>query len=218
MLKTDLHIHSKEDPKDKMKYSVFDVIDKAAKEKFDVIAITYHEKYFDNTKAINYAKEKGILLIPGIEASIKGKEVIIINADKTAENIKTFEELEEYKKENQNCLIIAPHPFYCFSFCLRKKVLKYLSLFDAWEWNSIYLSLINPNKKTNKLAKRYNKPIIANGDIHLLEIMGNTYSLIDADKNIESIVDAIKKNKIEIKTKALSLKQFFKVLFYRDFN
>ena len=77
MLKADLHIHTKEDPvhhKD-IKYTAKQLIDHAANQGYEVIAITCHNKVYYNKKIKEYAKKKGILLIPGIEKTIKRKHV-----------------------------------------------------------------------------------------------------------------------------------------------
>jgi len=41
-LKVDLHLHTQEDPKDKVKYTAKQLIDEAWRQKFDVLAITNH--------------------------------------------------------------------------------------------------------------------------------------------------------------------------------
>ena len=66
MLKADLHIHTKEDPHDNIGYSAKQLIDHAAKLNFDVISITNHDTSSYTEELAEYAKLKGILLIPGI--------------------------------------------------------------------------------------------------------------------------------------------------------
>ena len=79
MLKADLHIHTSEDPKENLAYDARELIDYAKNLGFDVIAITLHEKLFQNRQVFDYAKKKGILLIPGIELRIQGMDVLAYN-------------------------------------------------------------------------------------------------------------------------------------------
>ncbi|MEE9525466.1 MAG: PHP domain-containing protein [Candidatus Woesearchaeota archaeon] len=206
MLKADFHIHTSEDAKDSfIKYSAKDIIRKASKLKFDVIAITNHKKVTYDKKLVDYAKKKGILLIPGIESTIEGNHVLILNATKDAEKVNTFSKLEVYKKNNKDALVIAPHPFYPYKSCLHNDFLKHIDLFDGTEFCHYYTEYFNPyNKKAIKEAKKFNKPLIGTSDVHRLYQFNKTYSLIDADKNTNSVLDALRKNKIKIKTKPLS--------------
>ena len=193
MIKIDLHTHSKEDPLDKMNYSIYDLIDKAVEMKFDAIAITHHNTYFSKHKEYyektkEYAKQKDLIIIPGIETTIENKHVLIYNSKRDIEKIKTFSELREYKKQNPNILIIAPHPFHHTSFCLKNKLIENIDLFDAIELSSFYSKTIKLNEKAISIAKQFNKPLVGNGDIHLLKTMGKTYTLVDSNKNIQSII------------------------------
>jgi predicted metal-dependent phosphoesterase TrpH len=82
--------------------------------------------------------------------------------------------------------------------CLGKDLINNIVLFDAIEWNYFYSKLINPNKKAAKLAKKYNKPIVATSDVHILKHMPRCYSNIKVkNKSIDQILSAIKKNQLE---------------------
>jgi hypothetical protein len=206
MLKAQLHVHCKEDPQDNIDYSAKEVIDEAARNNFDVLSFTCHDKVIHTKELEEYAKRKKILLIPGIERTIEGKHVLIYNiTSKEIENIKTFQDLKKLK----NKLIIAPHPFHYLPACLKDKIIKY-DVFDAWEFSFFYTKLFNPNKKILKLAKKYNKPIVGTSDVHFIEDLNQTFTLIDADKNINSIFNAIKSNKIKVISSPLKLKIFLK--------
>jgi len=218
MLKAELHIHTHEDPQDSffIKHTAKQLIDEAHKQNFDILAFTCHNHvlYFEELQ--NYAKTKNIFLIPGVERTIHGKHVLIYNlTNQEAQNIKSFKDLHQLKqqkqKSNQPFLVVAPHPFYPLPTCLRNLILKYFHLFDAWEYSFFYHQLINPNKKTQKLAQKYHKPLIGNSDIHRLSVLGKTYTLINSEKNLHSIFHAIRNNQVEIKTAPLSLPLLFKL-------
>ncbi|HMK51101.1 MAG TPA: PHP domain-containing protein, partial [Thermodesulfobacteriota bacterium] len=78
-LKTDLHLHTAEDPLDHIRYTSRDLISKAADEGFDVISITNHHKMTFNQDLLSYAHERGILLIPGVEMTIQRRHVLVLN-------------------------------------------------------------------------------------------------------------------------------------------
>jgi hypothetical protein len=212
MLKADLHIHTGEDPYDKIKYSSKELIDHAARLGFDVLAITNHHKIHYSKKLADYAKRKGILLISGVETHINGKEVLLLNARKPG-RIKDFSDLERLKKEN--VVVIAPHAFYpLFSACLGEELLKNIKYFDAIEYCHFYLPFLNSfNKKAVMVAKKYNKTLVGTSDSHRLFQMGHTYSLIDCNKDIDSVLEAIRKGKVQIRTKCLSYFSFLRIFF-----
>ena len=200
MLKVDLHIHTAEDPYDKhINYSAKQLIDKAVKQNFDVLAITNHNAIYDE-KA--YARKKGILLIPGIEKSIEGKHVLIYNVSKKeVSRIKKFEDLAKLKRKNS--LIVAAHPFFPF-VGIGKKLEKYVDLFDGLEISYFFTRAINLNKKAIKFGRNFKKPFIGCSDLHKLKMLGCTYSMVKAEKNINSIIAAIKAGKVKIESKPVS--------------
>jgi hypothetical protein len=210
MLKTDLHLHTREDPKDIIKYSAKQLINYMAKKGYDVIAITPHlrpmkEDFFNELK--DYAKRKGILLIKGTEIKIKGKEVLVYNYDKP---IKRFSDLK--KVRNENGLVIAPHPFYGTRQCLGKELIKNIKYFDAIEYCHFYTKSLNkPNRTARRTAKKYGKTLIGNSDAHNYYQTGHTYSEIMADKNTESVFEAIRKNRLRIVTKPLTKHMFARI-------
>jgi len=206
MLKADFHIHTSEDPYDDwIKHSAKGLIDKASREGFDVLSITNHGIITYNEELTEYAKDKGILLIPGIEQHIDGKEVIIINAPKSIERVKTFMGLKEWKRKHPNMFVMAPHPFYPKRRCLKNDFFRNIDVFDGVEYCHYYCNGYNPyNKKAKNMAIKYNKTLIGTSDAHRLIQFNKTYSFIDADQDIDSVIKALKENKVEIRTRPLS--------------
>jgi len=180
MLKADLHVHTSEDPKDGriVKHSARELIDVAAEKGYEVISITNHNKVTYDEKLRNYAAKKGILLIPGIELSLKEGHVLVYNiTQKQADKIKKIKDLK--KIVAKKTLVVAPHMFYPI-VGIGKKFLKHSHLFDAIEHCYFYTSLVNPNKKAMKIAEQYNKPVIGNSDLHKLKWLEHTYSFINS--------------------------------------
>lgn len=228
MLKADLHIHSNYiQKKGEGNSSPKEIIDFYAEKGFEVLAITEHASIVFNKKLVfftnalktykdfkDYAKKKNILLIPGIELFIEGKEVIILNFTGDFTKLKTFQDLKNLKSKNKNTLILAPHPYYKLAQCLEKKLVENIDLFDAIEYAHLYVRFWNKsNKQALATAKKYKKPIIGNSDSHRKFQLNTTYTLINSKKEINSIIKAIKQGKVKLQTHPLSLLDFTKVFF-----
>lgn len=211
MLKAELHTHINFDMEDlgEVSHSAKELINRAAELNFQVLAITCHNLVFKDEEIKQYAQSKGILLIHGIERTIKGKHVLIYNVtNEQAKSIHTFEDLIKLKQKNKEVLVIAPHPFHHGGVCLGKRILTYFKLFDAWEYSWFYLNWLNPNKKTVNLARKYHKPLVGNSDVHNIAYLGRTYTLIDSKATIKAVCQAIKAGKTKVVTKPLSFWKF----------
>lgn len=198
-LKVQLHLHSKEDPIDNIKLTSFQLIDLAAKLNYDAMAITCHNVLIFTDELKNYAAEKRIILIPGIEKTISKKHVVIINANLEAQKIRDFNDLRHYRENNKDCLILAAHPYFPSWTSLGKYFDKHHDLFDAVEYSWFHSQKLNWfNKKAQKSAEKYRLPVLATSDCHLWKYFDSSYSLIDAEKNTKSIINSIKNGKIDI--------------------
>lgn len=203
LIKTNFHFHMGDDPKDSIGYTAYKAIDRAHALGFEAMAFTCHTKHTHIQEYENYAQEKNILLLSGIEAAIESKHVIILNCDKNSENIKTFGELESYRAKNPQIFVIAPHPFipYIPSVSLMEKLEKNIGLFDAIEQTFFSNKIFNFNKKAEVTAKKYGKPFIATSDTHELKYLNESYAIIKAEaKTPEAIFAAIKHRAFENKT------------------
>ena len=216
IIRADLHIHSGDDPYDKLPYTVYDAIDQAAARGINCIAITDHSHFSWKREYSDHAKRRQVLLIPGIEAQIKHKDVIILNSDKRIEKIKTFDELRSYRTEEH--LIISPHPFYPIKCALKKILYENADLFDAIELSSCYLSYFNSfNLKAGKAALRLGKPLVCNTDSHALWQIGNVWTEIEVDEfTIQNVISAIKNGKTKPCNRPMTHSEFFKFFVFGD--
>ncbi len=211
MLKADMHMHSREDRRDVVDYTAKELIDYLASLNFDVMSFTFHDQSFKSKEIEKYAKSKGILIIPGIERRIEGIDILIYNVPhEKAMEVKTLEDLKKIK--NKNSLIIAPHPFFVIN-SIGKKIERYIDDVDGLEHSSYYTRLVNRNRKALEIAKKHNKPVVGNTDAHYLFQIGSNYTLIDAEKNVDSVIKAIKENKVKLETRPISFSKFFKIFF-----
>lgn len=215
MLKSDFHIHTSMDTEDDfISYSPKNLVRYAAKKGFEVLSITHHNDVYFNRDIASFAKRKGILLIPGVEAKVEGKHTVLINYD--GKRVNSFRQLE--RARNEGALVVAPHPYFIQRTCLGRKLVQNIDLFDAIEYSHFYLPYLNLNKKAVKVARKYGKTLLGNSDAHYLYQFGTTYSLVDADKNVNSVLEAIRKGNVNLKSKPLNFRDFLKVLMFSIFK
>lgn len=218
MLKAELHTHVNDDPKDSklITYSARELVDEAIRQKFAVLAITCHNLLYQNEELKRYAKEKGLLLIFGVEKDIENRHVLLYNlTPEEASKINTFQDLRETRRQNKNIFTIAAHPPYFGTSCLGKKIYQFPDLFDAWEHSFLHTKIWNPNKKMLGKAKQIQKPIVGNSDVHFLKDLGRTYTLISLEKTDHreaDIFQTIKENKIKLVTTPLPFWEFLRII------
>jgi predicted metal-dependent phosphoesterase TrpH len=203
-IKTNFHFHTADDPADPVAYSTKEGIDKAVLLGFGALAITCHQKFAWTEEYAEYAKQKGLLLISGIEIYIgetradSKPHVLILNATKGAEKVRTFNELSQYKKEHPEAFIVAPHPYFYGNFCLKKKLEKYIDLFDAIEQSWYYSRRFDRNPRGRAIAKKYKLPFISTSDTHFFDFFDTNYCTVDAENaTSEAIFSAIRAGKFE---------------------
>src|SRR5438094_5708878 len=78
-LKTDVHLHTSEDPIDVIHYSAERLLERAIELNFRVLAVTLHERVFFDLALFEKARERGVLMIPAVEKRIRGADVVILN-------------------------------------------------------------------------------------------------------------------------------------------
>ena len=199
-LKADLHLHTAEDPLDRVRYTAKELISRAADKGFDVISITNHHQMTFNQDLLSYAQKNGILLIPGVEMTIQRRHVLVLNPP-PHKMCSDFYSLSKLRRPET--LIIAPHPYFPGTYSLNGYLMKHLNLFDALEYCHFYSPLINFNQKAVELSRSFGFPLVGNSDAHFLSQLGTTYSLIYAEKNLEAIFAAIRQNKVKVATRPL---------------
>lgn len=205
MIKVELHAHTGDDPHDYIPYSTLQLIDRAASLGYGALAITLHDRQLDTRPFLEYAACRSVVLIPGVERTISGKHVLLLNFGSKAQDIDSFEALEAMKQTTPQGLVIAPHPFYPARTCLGRLLERHARLFDAVEFNAFYTSTINRfNDTAVRWARERGKAIVANTDVHRLWQLGRTYSLVDAAPNADAICTAIRTGNVEIRTAPMS--------------
>jgi predicted metal-dependent phosphoesterase TrpH len=197
VLKLELHSHTDEDPQDLIPYTAQALIDRAADLGYHALAITLHDRQLPLTTLTGYARERGITLVPGIERTIQGKHVLLLNFSRASEGVRSFDDLARLKARESG-LVVAPHPFYPLGSCLREWMDVHPDLFDAVEYNGMFTRSLNFNVAAERWARAHGKPIVGNGDVHQLDQLGTTWTWVDADADPDAICDAIRAGKVEL--------------------
>ncbi len=205
MLRVELHSHTADDPRDYIPHSAEQLVDRAGDLGYDAIAITLHNKQLDLAPLEAHAQERGVLLIPGVERDIDGKHVLLINFSTRSERVDSFADLEALKRDEPTGLVVAPHPFFPTGSCLRGAMDRHPELFDAVELNAMYSPWVNFNRAAKRWAAAHDKPMVGNGDVHRLEQLGTTYTLVDAEATPMAICEAIRRGRIHVASTPLTL-------------
>jgi len=203
-LKVDFHTHTADDPEDYIDYSTEQLIDRASALGFDALAVTNHNTVTSGRGLADYAAAKNVLFIPGIELTLSNRHVVLLNpAFDGRPDIDRLEDLPSLRTDST--LVIAPHPFYPGLKCLRSKLFEHIGSFDAVEFSFFYSRLINPNRPAVEGARAARKPLVGSSDCHNIWQVGLTYSLVQAEKNVPSIIAAVKAGRVEVGTTPLSM-------------
>jgi predicted metal-dependent phosphoesterase TrpH len=200
-LKVDFHLHTSDDPLDRVAHTAKELISKAADEGFDAISITNHDRLTFNQDLFEFAREMDVLLIPGIEMTIENRHVLVLNPPRNRE-VSSFSSLSKLRR--QDTLVIAPHPYFPGVHSLNGLLLRHLDLFDALEYCHFYSPRINFNQRVLHVSRINGFPLIGNSDSHFLSQLGTTYSMIYAEKNMNSVFAAVRANQVEVITRPLS--------------
>ncbi|KAF5090772.1 PHP-associated [anaerobic digester metagenome] len=192
MLTADLHIHTSCSKDGES--SVAQVLATAAAVGIDVIAITDH----DTMDGYQIAREitSEVLVIPGVEVSTKDGHLIALGVTTAPEP--GMPVLDTITKVHQaGGVTILPHPFHRYRHGAALKCFEAFGAADAIEvYNSRYV-IPHANQRAMRLARKMGKPAVAGSDAHNARFIGYGRTLIDAEKDIGSILHAIRDGKTQ---------------------
>ena len=218
-LKVDFHIHTREDPEDFLDHSALELLHRAKALGFHALSITLHSQVLMEPSVADAARELGLLLIPGAEMRLEGCDVLVLNiSPEEAAGLRTLDDLADLRKRRgDSVLIIAPHPFFVISGSIGKqRLLKYIDLFDAIEISHFHTSWFNRNRPAIRIAKQFQKPLVATSDAHRLDGFGQHYSLVQTptDASAEAIFEAIRGDCIRLISPPLSTVKLVRLLWW----
>jgi predicted metal-dependent phosphoesterase TrpH len=179
-IKIDLHIHTLDDPKDVIDYSAHQLLERAKRLGFGVLAITLHDAVFDRAEVFADAAAMGILLLSAAEVRLEGADVIVLNvsSDEIAQ-LRTFDDLRQLRaRRGSSIFTIAPHPFFVLGGSIGSRLLDEIDCFDAIELCHFHKGIFNLNRRGEIVARQFGKPLIATSDAHQLHAFGQHYTSI----------------------------------------
>jgi hypothetical protein len=199
--KVEMHLHTKEDVLDgpDIDYTIFDFLDLAAKDGYTIVCWTNHYRMPDRAtleKARVHAQKKGVLLVPGVEHEINGRDVLLyfdydIDHNRIIHSIKTFRDIKRLADKGVIRLVGAPHPFFPIKG-LQHMACKHKDIFHFFELNWFYAKtwlpdyFFNRNRIGVKFARKHRIPVLAGGDLHFLDEYGKDYTNLRCQKNLDS--------------------------------
>jgi predicted metal-dependent phosphoesterase TrpH len=196
-VKADLHIHTNYSsdsvitPKELVFY--------AKKRGLTAVAVTDHNQV---EGAIKIAKQTEFLIIPGTEVSSMHGHIVGLNVNELIpRGLSADETVDRIHKAGG--IAIACHPFALMKGSVGKHV---NGKFDAVEAiNASAFPFKRATHKAHQLAERLKLPKVAGTDAHYGPVIGQAYTVIDAEANVEAIVKAIANGRCKPEGTAISL-------------
>jgi len=199
-IKVDFHLHTKEDPYDFIDYDSYELVDMMAARGYGAIAITNHNKITYSEKLKDYAKERGLVVIRGVERTVRGRHLLLINFKGHLSDYRSLHDIEKAKRPDN--LVIAAHPYFPMPTASGRLLDAHPDIFDALEFCHYYSRNMNFNKKAVICSYNMGKPLVGNSDAHTVRQIGRTCSLVECStKDPEAIIHAIKEGRVEVVTK-----------------
>jgi predicted metal-dependent phosphoesterase TrpH len=217
-IKIDLHIHTLEDPKDKLDYSARELLARARRLDFDVLAITLHDAVFDPPEIREAASRLGILLIPAAEVRIEGADVILLNVTRDdLVELKTFADLRRLRARRGHSLFtIAPHPFYLLGASIGRRLIAEIDCFDAIEYCHFHKGFFNPNRRAALVAGQFGKPMLATSDAHRLHAFGHHYTTAPRPAKLtpEAVFDELRAGQLRLHSPSATFSDLFSTFYF----
>jgi len=191
LIRADLHLHTTYSPDASINPKTI-VNQLHAHPVIKAVAITDHNTTEGYHKVKNLASPyQDILIIPGIEVSATGGDMIVLGVAEIPPKPWTVEKVIDFAKE-RNGLVIAAHPY-------RPPGLGDLARnydFDAIEvLNGI--SAPHVNKMAENLAKAMGLPGVAGSDAHRADELWTVYTEVQASSDIDEVLKAINKGLVK---------------------
>jgi predicted metal-dependent phosphoesterase TrpH len=217
-IKIDLHIHTLDDPKDAVDFSAHQLLERARSFGFRVLAITLHDAVFDRKEVFADAAAMGILLIPAAEVRLLGADVIVLNVTaEEMEQLKNFDDLRRLRSRRGNSIFtVAPHPFYIFGGSIGSRLFAEIDCFDAIEFCHFHIGPFNPNRRAQRVATQFSKPLIATSDAHRLHGFGRHYTSMPMPPalTVENVLVGLRSGPLRLTSPPSSLKDFVSAIYF----
>lgn len=212
MFKMDSHIHSEYSADSSSK--IDDILRVAGRENIDIIAICDHNTSDALREVRAKTKNTDILAIPSIEISSSLGHILGFGCEESIPQGLTPQDTID-RIHDLGGLAIVPHPYCFYRHGLLCKIDYNELKIDAIETKNARFIIGYCNNKAKNLAKREHIPTLGASDAHYWEFVGDCYSLIDCEQDIDSVLKTIKKGKVEAHGKGTNNILLSKYLFER---
>jgi predicted metal-dependent phosphoesterase TrpH len=217
-VKVDLHIHTLDDPKDRLDYSAHQLLERARALGFGALAITLHNKVFDRAEVFADAAAMGIVLIQAAEMRLEGADVVLLNVRPAdVKNLRTFADLRALRTRlGDEIFCFAPHPFFVLGASIGERLLQEIDCFDGIEICHFHKGWFDLNRRGREVAGRFGKPLLATSDAHRLQAFGSHYTSIPRPRelNVASVLRALREGPLRLTTPASSWRDLFQVFYF----
>ena len=188
-VKADLHVHTTYSndsvitPKELILYS--------KKRGLNAVAVTDHNQI---DGALKIAKETDFLIIPGIEVSSLNGHIVGLNVcELLPKGLSAEETVDRIHKAGG--IAIACHPYALFKGSIGKHV---SANFDAIEViNASSFPFGRTMQKAKQLAQSLNLPQVAGTDAHYGPVIGQAYTIIESEADVDAVVEAVQKGRCQ---------------------
>lgn len=203
MLTCDLHVHTNFSKDGES--SVEEILRKAEEAGLDAIAITDHDTVDGAKKALTCPSS--VLVIPGIEVSTKQGHLLVLGVTEVIPaGLDVVATVDIARR--MGALLILPHPYHVWRHGVGRRLKAGMVAVDAVEaFNSRYI-VGSANKKAARIAKRLGKPCVGGSDAHNAKFVGFGRTFVDADKDVPSILAAIRDGKVSCGGKKTPLRTY----------
>ena len=112
--------------------------------------------------------------------------------------------------------LIAPHPFYVVGGSIGSRLFAEIDCFDAIEFCHFHFGPFNPNRRAQRVATRFGKPMIATSDAHRLHAFGRHYTSMPMPPalTVENVLAGLRSGPLRLTSPASSLKDFLSAVYF----
>lgn len=213
-LRGDFHIHTYRSLDSNLRPE--SIIGRAKELGLDIIGVVDHGSVRGGKETESLAKSiaKDLIVFPGAEIRTEEGEIIAFNIDKDVPQLMGLVETCEMVKKLGG-FIVLPHPFDKLRSGLGRSLYRILKYVDAVEGFNARTMFNSFNRKAVKFSKEEGLPLIAGSDAHFSEEIGKAITLVNSEKDKESVLQAIRSGRTEIEGEKTGAKPHIKTFFQK---